>query len=152
MFTDRLIEATLTSPEIPLERIPASTLMHIGIHARDVFGRRASQCQTLEWLIDWSRRFIEVAWLDPWDPITRVQLEKGDPPLPVVDPMPMVDVALGAALVSMRQQFPFPPEKIGDKQDEAALKAITRGAEHGMRLGAKLTLDQCKSFSTVLRQ
>lgn len=152
VFTDRLIEATLTSPEIPLERIPASTLMHIGIHARDVFGRRASQCQTLEWLIDWSRRFIEVAWLDPWDPITRVQLEKGDPPLPAVDPMPMVDVALGAALVSMRQQFPFPPEKIGEKQDEAALKAITKGAEYGMRLGAKLTLEQCKSFSTVLRR
>jgi hypothetical protein len=152
VFTDRLVEATLTSPEIPLDRIPASTLMHIGIHARDVFGRRASQCQTIEWLIDWSRRFIEVAWLDPWDPITRVQLEKGDPPLPAVDPMPMVDVALGAALVSMRQQFPFAPEKIGDKQDEAALKALTKGFEHGMRLASKLTLEQCKSFSTVLRQ
>jgi hypothetical protein len=152
VFTDRLVEATLTSPEIALERIPASTLMHIGIHARDVFGRRASQCQTLEWLIDFSRRFIEVAWLDPWDPITRLQLEKGDPPLPAVDPMPMVDVALGAALVALRQQFPFPPDKIGPKQDEAALKAINKGADHGMRLGAKLSLEQCKSFSKLLRQ
>ena len=152
VFSDRLIEATITSPDIPLERIPASTLMHIGIHARDVFARRAGQCQTLEWLIDWSRQFIEVAWLDPWDPITRVQLEKADPPLPAVDPMPVVDVALGAALVSMRQQFPFPPAKISDRHDGDALKAITKGAAYGIDLAAKLTLDQCKSFSKVLRR
>lgn len=152
VFSDRLVEATLTSPDIALERIPASTLMHIGIHARDVFARRASQCQTLEWLIDWSRRFIEVAWLDPWDPITRVQLEKGDPPLPAVDPMPMVDVALGAAVVSMRQQFPFPPTKISKEDDAAASNAIMRGAQYGMQLASKLILDQCTSFSTVVRK
>lgn len=152
IFSDRLIEATLTSPDIALERIPASTLMHIGIHARDVFARRAGQCQTLEWLIDWLRPFIEVVWLDPWDPIARVQLEKVDPPLPAVDPMPMVDIALGAALVSMRQQFPFPPDRIGDKHDQVALKAIVKGARYGIELGAKLTLDQCQSFSKVLRR
>ena len=147
IFSDRLIEATLTSPDIALNRIPPYTLMHIGIHARDVFARRAGQCQTLEWLIDWLRQFIEVVWLDPWDPITRVHLEKGDPPLPTVDPMPMVDIALGAALVSLRQKFPFPPEKISDKHDQVALKAITEGARYGIDLGAKLTLEQCQSFS-----
>ena len=152
IFSDRLIEATLTSPDIALERIPPSTLMHIGIHARDVFARRAGQCQTLEWLVDWMRQFIEVVWLDPWDPITRLQLEKGDPPLPAVDPMPMVDIALGAALVSMRQQFQFPPDKIGDKHDQIALKAIAKGARYGIDLGAKLTLDQCQSFSKLLRR
>jgi hypothetical protein len=152
IFSDRLIEATLTSPDIALERIPTSTLMHIGIHARDVFARRAGQCQTLEWLIDWSRQFIEVAWLDPWDPITRVQLQKGDPPLPVLDPMPLVDVALGAALVSMRLQFPFPPDDISDKHDKIALEAITKGAQYGIEIAAKLTLDQCQSFSKVLKR
>jgi hypothetical protein len=152
IFTDRLVEATLTSPDVALERIPASTLMHIGIHARDVFARRASQCQTLEWLIDWARLFVEVAWLDPWDPITRIQLAKGDPPLPAVDPMPMLDTALGAAVVAMRQQFPFAPAKITDKHDAAASKAIAKGAAHGIQLGAKLTLDQCASFSTLLRK
>ena len=152
IFSDRLIEATLTSPDIALDRIPASTLMHIGIHARDVFARRAGQCQTLEWLINWLRPFIEVVWLDPWDPITRVQLEKAEPPLPAVDPMPMVDIALGSALVSMRQQFPLPPDKVGDQHDKVALKAIANGARYGIDLGAKLTLDQCKSFSKVLRR
>lgn len=152
VFSERLIEATLTSPDIALDRIPASTLMHIGIHARDVFGRRAGQCQTLQWLIDWIRRYVEVVWLDPWDPVTRVQLEKGDPPLPAVDPMPMVDVALGAALVAMRQQFPFAPDKITERHDQAAAKAIAKGAQYGIELGAKLTLEQCQSFSQVLRR
>ncbi|HJU04401.1 MAG TPA: hypothetical protein VJ692_04560 [Nitrospiraceae bacterium] len=152
LYADRIVEATLTSPDISLERIPASTLMHIGIHARDVFARRASQCQTLEWLIDWTRDFIEVAWIDPWDPITRVRLEKGDAPLPTLDPMPVVDVILGAALVSMRQEFLFPPEKITDKQDEIALKAVQKGAKHGMQLATKLAVEQCNSFATALRR
>lgn len=151
VFSERIVEATLTSPDIALEKIPAPALMHIGIHARDVFARRASQCQSLEWLIDWSRRFIEVAWLDPWDPITRVRLEKGDPPLPVMDLMPVVDIALGAALVAMRQQFPFPPDKISDKDDAAALKAIDQGAQFGLRLATSLAAEQVKSFSTLLR-
>jgi hypothetical protein len=152
IYSERLIEATLTSPDITLERIPAATLMHIGIHARDVFGRRAGQCQTLEWLIDWLRPFIEVAWLDPWDPVTRLQLEKVEPPLPAVDPMPMVDIALGAALVVMRQQFQFPPDRITEKHDLVAQKAIAKGARYGMDLGAKLTLEQCQSFAKVLRR
>ena len=152
IFSERLIEATLTSPDITLEHIPASTLMQIGIHARDVFGRRAGQCQTLQWLIDWMRDYIEVVWLDPWDPITRMQLEKADPPLPVVDPMPVVDVALGAALVAMRQQFDGPPAKISARHDAAAAKAIKHGATYGVDLAAKLSLEQCKSFSKVLRR
>ena len=50
------------------------------------------------------------------------------------------------------QQFPFPPEKIGDKHDQIALKAIATGARYEIDLGAKLTLHQCKSFSKVLRR
>ncbi|RZI74787.1 MAG: hypothetical protein EOP13_07535 [Pseudomonas sp.] len=151
VFSERIVEATLTSPDIPLEKISGPALMHIGIHARDVFARRASQCQSLEWLIDWSRRFIEVAWLDPWDPITRTRLERGDPPLPTTDPMPVLDVALGAALVAMRQQFPFPPDRISDKDDTVALQAIDQGTRFGLRLATKLVTEQVKSFPSLLR-
>lgn len=152
VFADRIVEATLTSPDIPLASIPPSTLMHIGIHARDVFARRASQCQTLQWVFDWARDFIEVAWIDPWDPITQVRLEKGDAPLPTLDVMPLVDVALGAALVSMRQQFPFPPEKLSNEHDEAALKVVQKGTKYGMELATKLALEQCNDFAAALRK
>jgi hypothetical protein len=152
VFAERLVEASLTSPDIPLERISAATLMHIGIHARDVFGRRAGQCQSLQWLIDWTRQYIDVSWLDPWDPITRSRLEKGEPPLPVVDPMPVVDLVLGAALVALRQQFPQAPGKLTEREDEVALKAISKGAQFGVDLATKLVLEQSQSLPRLFRR
>jgi hypothetical protein len=154
VYADRIMEAALTSPDIALERIPAETLMYIGTHARDAFGRRASQCQTLEWLIDWIKdwKLIEVVWIDPWDPVTRLRLEKeGDGPLPTIDPMPLVDVALGAALVAMRQAFPYPPEKMDARQDTAAMRAAQKGASYGMQLAAKHAQEQQKAFGAALR-
>jgi hypothetical protein len=152
LYTDRLIEATLTSPDIPLERIPASTLMQIGIHARDVFARKASQCQTTEWLLDWVKEFVEAAWVDPWDPVTRIQLTKGDPPLPTLDPMPVVDVALGAALVSMRQVFAEPPDKITAKHDADAMKAVKAGLQYGAQLATKQVQERHQAFTAALRK
>ena len=154
VYADRIMEAALASPDIPLREIPPSTLMFIGTHARDVFGRRASQCQTLEWLLDWIKDFklIEVRWIDPWDPVTRRLLEKEDEgPLPVLDPMPLVDVALGAALVSMRQAFPLPPAKPGDREDAAAMDALEKGARFGVELASRLAIEQCRTFTAALR-
>ncbi|GAA6141931.1 hypothetical protein [Hydrogenophaga sp. 5NK40-0174] len=151
LFTEHLVESTLTTLEVELERISPSTLMHIGTHARDVFGRRASQCQSLQWVLSWAREFIEIDLLDPWDPVVRKLLEKGDPPLPVFDAMPIVDVALGAALVSMRQAFMDPPEKITARHDKAAIKAIRKGSQYGFELASKLGVKQCKSMSAMLK-
>ena len=98
-IADRIMEAALTSPEIALERIPASTLMHIGIHARDAFGRRAGQCQTLEWLLDWLERWqcIEVGGSTRGTPVTAPAAEEEEESSTArLDPMPLVDVALGA--------------------------------------------------------
>jgi hypothetical protein len=154
VFADRIMEAALISPDVPLERIPASTLMYIGTHARDAFGRRASQCQTIEWLIDWIKdlKLIEVAWIDPWDPVTRLRVEEAaDAPLPILDPMPLVDVALGAALVSMRQAFPYPPEKPGERHDAIAMKAVQAGASYGIKLAKKLAIGESGAFAAALR-
>jgi hypothetical protein len=154
VFVDRIMEAALVSPEIPLERIPVSTLMYIGIHARDAFGRRASHCQTIEWLIDWIKdwKLIEVGWVDPWDPITRLRLAKDEEgPLPTLDPMPLVDVAIGAALVAIRQQFPRPPDKIDERLQRAALESARKGATYGMQLAKKLAAEQSQVFAAGLR-
>jgi hypothetical protein len=117
-----------------------------------VFGRRAGQCQSLQWLIDWTRQYIDVSWLDPWDPITRNRLEKGEPPLPVIDPMPVVDLVLGAALVALRQQFPQAPGKLTEREDEVALKAISKGAQFGVDLAAKLVLEPSQSIPMLFRR
>ncbi|MCE7937444.1 hypothetical protein DCC79_03110 [bacterium] len=153
VYADRIMEAALIDPDVALEQIPVSTLLSIGIHARDAFGRRASQCQTIEWLLDW---IIDVApmlveWIDPWEPLTQLRLEKeASGPLPMVDPMPLVDVALGAALVAMRQAFPYPPERMSARQDEAAFEAAMDGARTGFRRAAREGVHLCQSLTSIL--
>jgi hypothetical protein len=154
VYADRIMEAALIGPDVPLDQIPASTLMYIGVHARDAFGRRASQCQTLEWLIDWIRdlKLLEVQWIDPWGPVTRIQQEgEQEFPLPTIDPMPLVDVALGAALVAMRQCFSGPPRKVGNRQDATARKAVQDGGRYGMALAKKVTMMQVREFAAALQ-
>jgi hypothetical protein len=73
-------------------------------------------------------------------------------PLPVIDPMPVVDIVLGAALVTLRQQFPQAPGKLGEREDEVALKAIGKGAQFGVELASKLALEQSQSFPRLFRR
>ena len=50
------MEATLLDPAVRFDQIGIEQFYSIGIHARDVLGRLASQCQTIEWVIDWRAR------------------------------------------------------------------------------------------------
>lgn len=65
--------------------------------------------------------------------------------------MPLVALALGAALVSTRQSFPKAPEKHNDRQDAAAVKAVQRAASHEIALSDNLAVDECYAFAAVLR-
>ena len=144
-FHDRITEATMFNPDIAIERIPVAVLSQIGAHARDVLGRRTSVCQTLQWQLDWIRdfRLIEKGWIDPWDPVTRLpEVVKEDLPLPVFDPTPMFDAALGGALVAMRRACPEPPEKFDERIDKAL---------HGARMeGAQWAMKQARAQAAVL--
>ena len=151
VFHDRLMEATLLDPETPLERLPADVLWSIGVHARDVFGRRASQCQTLEWVFEWVKPlWPEIRpWIDPWFPHKARGIK---PPLgvPTLDLMPLVDVALGAALVALRQALPYAPDKLTEKHDKLAGEAITKGLEFGAKLALAEHAGTTRQLNKVL--
>jgi hypothetical protein len=158
VFNDRIMEATLVSPDITFERLPANVLWSIGVHARDVYGRRASQCQTLEWVFDWVRRvWPEIRfWIDPWDPLHRSgPARKGMLGVPTLEVMPMVDIALGAALVSLRQALPYPPDKLTEEHDKIAAEAIAKGLEFGVKAAlaehAAVNRQLAKIFKAVER-
>ncbi|MEI7655867.1 MAG: hypothetical protein WCJ22_03715 [Actinomycetes bacterium] len=158
VFNDRIMEATLVSPDITFERLPANVLWSIGVHARDVYGRRASQCQTLEWVFDWVRRvWPEIRfWIDPWDPLHRSgPARKGMLGVPTLEVMPMVDIALGAALVSLRQALPYPPDKLTEEHDKIAAEAIAKGLEFGVKAAlaehAAVNRQLAKVFKVVER-
>jgi hypothetical protein len=139
LYKERIMEASLVDPAVKFDRIPIDTFFAIGIHARDVLGHLASQCQSIEWVLDWIKVVWPeiVLWVDPWDPIQNLEEEKVLP-LPIIDPMPLLDVALGGALVAMRQAFPYPPakgevEELGEKARAVAME----GARMALQIASK---------------
>ena len=152
VYADRVMEAALADPATPLAKIPADVLYAIGVHARDAFGQRASQCQSLEWALGLADLVMPELrrWIDPWDPIT-VADAKEAVQLPLVDPMPLLDTALGAALVALRQAAPYPPEKISDELDKLAQDTVARGARAGLVLAIEQYNSQSKAFAKALK-
>ncbi|HEY0734224.1 MAG TPA: hypothetical protein VGD69_04920 [Herpetosiphonaceae bacterium] len=153
IYADRIMEAALVDPNIPFEKIPTEVFYAIGVHARDAFGRRAGQCQTLAWVIDWLTNLMPeyVPWINPWGPVIRPEREES-PPLPVFDPQPMIDVALGAALVAMRQAFPYPSEKLREDQDldQLAEEIRLKGARQGLDMAIRQVNAQLEVFGRLL--
>ena len=86
-------------------------------------------------------------WIDPWGPL----VPKEAPLLPIFDPQPFVNVALGAALVTLRQAYPYPPEKFNEQLDEAAAQTALKGARAGLNLAIKHAAESWKGFSKVLK-
>ncbi len=132
IWSDRLVEATLMQPELTVDKVHLSELFHIGVHARDVLGRLASACQTLHWIID---IVIEleprlVPWLDPWGPLAG---KPDNPPIPWLDLGPLADIAVGGALLSLRNAFPYPEEKA--EFDGKAREVAMRGASAALKRG-----------------
>lgn len=152
VYSDRVMEASLVNPDIAFQKIPVDVFYSIGTHARDAFGRRASQCQSIIWTLDWLREFaIElVPWIDPWDPVIRFE-KTVIPPLPVVDLWPVVHTALGAALVAMRQSAPYPPEHITEQHVKIAEAVRLKAGKAGLKLSMKQLSATCDLMGKSLR-
>ena len=136
VFADRIMEATLLSPDTTFMSIRPETFLSIGIHARDVLDRRASQCQTLSWVLGW----LKMVWaeviiqIDPWEPWP---IRPPRPPLPWYDLQPLIDVALGGALVAVRQQFPYPAEGMDEKAFDESVRVAASGARRALDVALK---------------
>lgn len=136
LYQHRVLEAVLATPELRLERTDVSLLFEIGVHARDVLGRAASRCQSLKLVLDlvWEELPELIPEIDPWLP----ELREPEPPFPpFVDPSPLVDIALGGALLALREEFPVPSVELRDEVDEKADELIRRGAAIGLRMGVE---------------
>jgi hypothetical protein len=151
IYRDRIMEAALSNPEVPFEKIPLDTLMSIGAHARDVLGRRVSVCSTLIFI----RPFIErvwpeiLPWLDPWQP--QPDLQKELPPIPLFDPAHLINIALGGAIVAIRQAIPYPPEKFSEEHEKIAADAIMQGGRQALNTAVKQMAPMMKEFSATVR-
>jgi hypothetical protein len=132
VWSDRLVEATVLDPATRLNDVRLHEFFEIGSQARDVLGRRATVCRSLHFVFPYLDEVWEefVPWVNPWDPVIRERL----PELPWIDPSPLVSVALGGALVALREAYPYPtakPPRFGEK--EAAI--VRRGMATALAAG-----------------
>jgi hypothetical protein len=151
LYQHRVMEAVLATPELSIERANVSLYYQIGSHARDVLGKSATRCQSLRFVIDllWPEIPELIPEIDPWIP----PLPEPDPPTPPwVDPTPLLSVALGGALVALREAFPYPSVDITDEVDERADELIERGAAIALREGRRSFEETLGRFSGLRGQ
>lgn len=106
LWHHRVVEAVMTRSDVTVGEADVRLLFDIGRHARDVLGKIAGQCLSWRLALDLAIPLLTEdlrLLLDPWAP--------GAPPepdLPWFDPEPLLDAALGGALLAMRERLPAP--------------------------------------------
>lgn len=130
LYSDRLMEAALSDPNTPFNKISLNSHYSIGVHARDVLGRDASQCESVRFILDiivWPYLHHLEPKVNPWSklapPIRNIENEV---PLPTHDLTPILDIALGAALVALRQEMPYYTEDFDKKFDSSFERVLSR--------------------------
>lgn len=128
IWSDRVVEATALDPSHTLKDLTTIDLFHIGSQAKDVLGRRATVCRSLSLVLDVLDRWVEFnPWVNPWDPVIELDL----PVLPWFDPEPLQMIALGGAIVALRDAFPYPTEK-APAFNEKAREILRDGASFAL--------------------
>jgi hypothetical protein len=133
VWSERLVEATLLDPATTLRDVRVHEFYEIGSQARDVLGRRATVCRSLHFVFPYIDEVWEefVPWVDPWDPVTR----DGLPELPWIDPSPLLSIAIGGALVALREAHPYPtakPPRFGEKEAAIVRHGISTALAAGV--------------------
>lgn len=134
VWNERVLEAVLTARQIGIERIDVRTLSLIGQHAKDALGRYASRCQSRRLVLDIIDFQIElIPEIDPWRPRLEQEKDFDDDDLPLVDLDPLLDAALGGALVAISSEFDrIDPERLKKLEGEEVMKVARSGAQIGV--------------------
>lgn len=152
LWSDRVIEAVLSTANIKLSDARTSTLRLIGQHARDVLGRHAGACQALSLVIDLVlERAIPdlVPGIDPW---RNIKPENADD-IGWFDGTPLIDIALGGGLVALRQMLPKPDAETVAKLDTDQLrKVMAEGGAVAVAQAVKSLTASVKSVQTSFRK
>ncbi|MCX6216835.1 hypothetical protein [Spirosoma sp.] len=145
----RILEATMDNPALRFERITPSLLYSIGTHATDVLGKKASQCRRLILLIDIVRPILPefVQLIDPW---LNNRKQEPNPPIPWFDFNPLLAMALGGGLLTLRDKFVNnnldDPNRIEAKEIMAVFQ---EGAKRGVEVALKELNTDLRKFSSI---
>jgi hypothetical protein len=150
LWHHRVIEAVSTRPDVTFEMADAKYIYEVGRHARDVLGNYASECQSRRIAIDILRPHIDeelLARLDPWRPPTEEPRQPD--PLPWVTPEPLLELALGGALIALREEFPEPDPQIRDEVEESFDGVVDRGVEKVVDMARESVDESIEGFGRL---
>lgn len=134
IWDHRLIEAVTPGTPVHLDKATVNDFMWIGKHARDVIGKYAGQCQAVYWILPLLEDLIPIELVERLTPMPIPDLP--DPPadaIPWLDEEPLLDLALGGAVVALRDAFPNPNDISVERVEEEADSLMRRGAAVGLQ-------------------
>jgi hypothetical protein len=147
IYHERVIEAVTVNANLDLEKTSDELIYSIGSHARDVLHKLVKPCFTYKLMIDLLAEsqpaFADM--LDPWNP----QTEPGGR-LNWVDPSPLLDMALGAAIIGLRGANPHPTDEKALSFDRSESDAIASNALIGVNNGIRSLTETVDGFSEFL--
>ncbi len=149
VWSDRVLEAVLTTTEIKLTAVDVHTLSIIGRHARDVLGKFAGQCQSVRLILDLVWEEVDLKRIPEIDPWIVAEPRRGEDGVPWMDGRPLLDIALGGALVAINQAHPRPDAKLAEDLGE---QELTRIAREGARVGLDLARASLKASLAAVEQ
>ena len=148
LWDERVMEAVLTTTDIPLAKLDLGAIRLIGQHARDVLGRFAGRCQGVRLALDlvYERLPRLIPEIDPWWPEPDPLREKFDG-VEWLDGSQLFDIAIGSALVALREAFPSPDEKSVRKLEGDQIEKVLR---EGANAGLQRALDSMVASAELL--
>ncbi|MBY3489430.1 hypothetical protein [Rhizobium laguerreae] len=137
VWSDRVMEAVLTTADIKVAEVDVYIFRIIGQHARDVLGRFAGQCQSIRLVLDLVLQPTIpelIPEIDPWIPEPQALRKRFDG-IDWFDASPLLDIAFGAGLVALREAFPIPDASLRDLETERVVDIMSDGARIGLEQG-----------------
>lgn len=155
VWSHRVMEAVLSTPDLRVIDVTTEVFWVIGKHARDVLGRFASQCQSVRLIFDLvlERALPElIPEVDPWLPELQERAAAPDR-VPWFDGTPLLDIALGAALVGLREAFPRPDEEIVARLDTGiVVDVMAKAGRVGIEQAVQSAQVHAETFSAVFER
>lgn len=148
LWHHRVVEAVSTRSDVSFDLADAEYVFDVGRHARDVLGKHASKCQSRRLGLDILAPHFEdwvVKALDPWSPRPD---EAPDPDsIPWTTMEPVLDLAIGGALIALREEFPEPDPEIRDQAERAFDDVVADGVESALDMGLRTADESVEQFT-----
>lgn len=150
LYHDRVIEAVTVNPNITLAHASEELLYTIGAHARDALNKYLKPCHTHLFMLELLANSAPdlATMLDPWS------AEPGAPEpslLKWVDPSPLLDITLGAAILGLRNANPHPTEASALTFSNNLVDDTTTFADTGASTAITALSSEVSSFAEMLK-